>query len=109
MASKRKRQTEIPGTERQGADEELDEVVQNLVNARYKRMELQKAEIQAELAVQETMRAKKKRTYVYFDGEFEFDVTLTPGPPKVKLKRKKLDDVEEFASDDDQQEQESAQ
>jgi len=83
-----KKQQEIPGTQRDTVAE-LDEIIAPYVEALYARQELQTQELELKAQLDERMVSMRKKSYVYFDGEFEFTVKLE-SKNKVTVKRKKV-------------------
>lgn len=97
-AAAAKKQTEIPGTERDTIPE-IEEAALALDAVRYKRMELQVEEERLELQLRERMEAheedldrddKDRPVYVVIDGEFKKTFRLKE-TRKVTCKREKLD------------------
>jgi hypothetical protein len=84
----KKKQQEIPGTERQTVDE-LDEIIGPYVQALYERQRLQQKELELKAQLDERMVQCRKKQYVYFDGEFKFTVKLE-AKNKVTVRRQKI-------------------
>jgi hypothetical protein len=81
-----KKQLEIKGAERP-ADPELDELIAPFVEARYERQRLQGQEIELHAQLLEALKAKKRKTYRYVDGDTVYDLELGDATQKVKVKR----------------------
>lgn len=95
----RKRQTEIPGTERQSIPE-IDDKAVDYVGDMYARRELQSTEKQKKQALISEMKARKVAAYKYVDGEFEYTISLkTEQVDKLSIKRSKVDDGEPEGGD----------
>ncbi len=84
--SRKKRQTEIPGTERQ-VDEELSDAAERLHSIRTDRMELQTKEAGAQAELLELMRQRKMESYI--DEDLELKVTVRHGEDKISVTKLK--------------------
>ncbi len=84
----KKRQTEIPGTERE-ANPTLDPIVERLLNARERRMNAKQDEDEATAELGPEMMAQGLSSYAYFDGEDRYDVTLESLDDKIRVKKAK--------------------
>lgn len=92
VAMTKKRQAEIPGTERE-CIQELDNAVAEYTGVMYDRLDLQKKEKEAKQALMDAMRAHKQTTYVYADGDYEFRVSYSENA-NISCKRTQLADEE---------------
>ncbi len=91
----RKKQAEIPGTERE-SDPELDAAAADVYEICAERLESQEREKAARTKLLDLMKAKHIVVYVYEDGEDRFDVTRQE-TEKVSVKKAKNRRVEEAA------------
>lgn len=85
--ARKKKQTEIPGVERE-ADEELDDAAARVYELTAERQAKHDEEKEARTALVELMRAKDVTRYVYVDGEERFDVILEESS-RVKVRKAK--------------------
>lgn len=97
-AAAKKKQTEIPGTERETIPE-LEEIAIQLAEARYRRMELQEEESDLHQQMLDRMEAVKDKitegpgkvpTYVCIDGENKYVFRLK-SLKKVSIERTKTE------------------
>lgn len=84
--ARKKKQTEIPGAERE-VDEELDDAAAAVRDLTAERMSKHEEEKEARAALIALMRSKKKKAYLYVDGEERYLVTLEESE-KIKVKKK---------------------
>lgn len=83
----KRKQTEIPGTERQ-VDEELDAAAEALRSVRAERMELQVEESAAALKLRDLLKDRKLDQYVYEDAEgAKRRASLVPGEDRVSVRK----------------------
>lgn len=87
-----RKQTEIPGTERQ-YDEEVSDAASALHKIRTQRMKLTAKESEAAEKLLELLRARKLDSYV--DDDNELRVTLRPGKDRVSVTKIKDEDEEQ--------------
>lgn len=87
MATRKKTQTEVPGTERE-SDPELDSAAADVYELTAKRQKAHDREKGARGRLLELMKAKKVKTYVYEDGEERYDVEHLE-TEKVSVKKAK--------------------
>lgn len=85
----RRKQTEIPGAERE-RDEELDEAAELVYRLTAERLEKHEEEKEARGELITLMRSKKTTSYLLVDGEERYQVTLEESE-KVKVKKKKAE------------------
>lgn len=86
----KRRQAEIPGTERDTVPE-LDELASPYCETMYERLTLQSAEKDLRVQLLERMKALKHKTYTYVDGEYEYTFHVKPSA-KLETKRRKVGD-----------------
>jgi translation elongation factor P/translation initiation factor 5A len=85
----KKRQKEIPGTERQSIPE-IDEAALAYVEARDERMALTDREVEQRELLLRRMTEHKQETYKFVDGETEFRVDLAQPAVKPKVSKKSV-------------------
>lgn len=85
--ARKKKQTEIPGAERE-CDPELDEAAGRVYELTRERLEKHEEEKEARGELIALMRSKDVTSYLYVDGEERYDVTLEESE-KVKVKKAK--------------------
>ena len=88
--ARKKKQTEIPGAERE-VDEELDDAAGRVRDLTRERLDKHAEEKEARVELIALMRAKKLTSYIYVDGEDRFKVTLEESE-KVKVQKAKAED-----------------
>jgi hypothetical protein len=89
MARAQKRQTEIPGVEREVIPD-IEELAAPYTDALYRRQELQEEENQLREQLGARMDALGLERYVYHDGEASYVITRD-AVMKVKVKRVKAE------------------
>lgn len=82
MAGRKKKQTEIPGTERV-VDEAVSDAAERLHSIRVKRIKLQADESEAEAELLTAMQERKMEKYI--DEDLELVATVKHGEVKVSV------------------------
>lgn len=99
MAKAEKKQTEIPGTERDTIPE-VENAAIAYASRMYKRRDLQTEEKQAKLAVLSEMRERGINTYAYVDGAYEYEFHREEKQVEtLSVKRKAVGGAETEAED----------
>ena len=86
-----KRQTQIPGTERETI-KEVNAAAEEYVEARDERMGLTEREVQAKQHLLEVMKENKLTIYRDDNATPPLLVTITPGEDKIKVSRVEEED-----------------
>lgn len=94
--AKAKKQTVIPGTERQG-NKKVATAAEKYVEIRDERMALTRREVEARDALLSAMREAGLSTYVDEDADPQLEVVIVPGEEKVKVRRLSDEDEAEAA------------
>lgn len=94
-ASRKGKQTKIPGTERSDTIPELEELATKYVDVRDRRMVLTKEEVKLRDELLAVMKANKLTKYLCDEEELEINVVAKD--EKVKVRRIELED--EFPED----------
>lgn len=92
-----KKQSEIPGTERE-TDPEIDAAAQDVYELTQQRIELQKKEAAARDVLLDRMKSKGIEHYAYIDGDERYDVKRSERE-SVSVRLKKHRDREEAAAE----------
>lgn len=101
MARKPRRQSEIPGTERE-SNGAIDEVAAEYVEALYGAKDMQAKAVALKPALREVLAANgydNELPYVYQDDDYQYTLALGGDIPKLRCKRRSLSEI---AGEDDE-------